>query len=70
MPKRDVMTSKSTFRCKYWDTKTNKWSTEEVTTIDNGNSLSCKTTHFTDFAGFEVLTQEEAIDEKEILNND
>lgn len=49
----------SSYRCRFWDIQTSKWATTGVTTIKSKDSISCKTTHFTDFAGFEILTEDQ-----------
>ena len=64
MPMSGTTTNKlPSFVCRFWDTKASKWNTAGVTTVSKTksklNSISCQTSHFTDFAGFEVLTQDQ-----------
>ena len=56
--------------CRFWDTKSSKWDTTGVTSVKSKDSVSCKTTHFTDFAGYEVLTTDQGPTEQKKTGGD
>ena len=53
--------SRVLFECRFWNYLNNSWSTLGINTYILNDHVICETNHFTDFAAFALLSDEEYI---------